>query len=80
MHMAEIVFDTARVPVKVAANALGMDAQTVRILLQQGLVPWGMAYKRHGSRQYSYLISPKKFYEETGFLYVGQDKGDGYGK
>ena len=78
--MVEITFNTANVPVKVAAQALKMDCQTVRILLQQRIVPWGAAYKRPGSQQYSYLISPRKFFEETGFLYTGQDKGDKHGE
>lgn len=69
--MAEIIFDCANVPVSVAAQALRMDCQTVRLLLQSGAVSWGIAFKRSNSRNYSYLIYPKKFYEETGFLYKG---------
>lgn len=70
--MAEITFDCANVPVAVAAQALKVDCQTVRLLLQSGTVSWGIAYRRTPkSRQYSYLIYPKKFYEETGYLYKG---------
>ena len=64
-----ISFSTANMPVQVAARALQMDCQTVRILCQQGLVNWGKAFKRPGSRSYTYIISPKAFYEETGFLW-----------
>ncbi len=65
-------FNKANVSVAVAAKALGMDPQTVRLLLRQGLVTWGCAYKRTPqSRQFSYLISPKRFYEETGVLLGG---------
>lgn len=68
--MAEITFECANIPVAVAAKALHVDAQTVRLLLQNNLVTWGCAYRRTPkSKQYSYLIYPKKFYEETGFLY-----------
>lgn len=70
--MTDITFDCANVPVAVAAQALKMDCQTVRLLLQSGAVNWGIAYRRTpNSRQYSYLIYPKKFYEETGYLYKG---------
>ena len=62
------------VPVSVAANVLKMDAQTVRLLLQNNLVDWGIAYKRPGSRQFSYLIYAKPFYEATGFHYLEEGK------
>ena len=55
------------------AQALQMDQQTVRLMLQQGVVSWGCAYKRTPkSRQFSYLISPKRFFEETGVLIGGE--------
>lgn len=66
-------FRKANMPVSVAAKALQVDSQTVRVLLQNNLVSWGLAYKRPGSRNYSYLISPLKFYQETGFLWEGND-------
>ena len=70
--MTDVTFDCANVPVAVAAQALQMDCQTVRLLLQSGAVNRGIAYRRTPkSRQYSYLIYPKKFYEETGYLYKG---------
>lgn len=70
--MSEPIFECANIPVAVAAKALKVDAQTVRLLLQSEVVNWGCAYHRTPkSRQYSYLIYPKKFYEETGFLYKG---------
>lgn len=75
--MTDITFDCANVPVAVAAQALKMDCQTVRLLLQSGAVNWGIAYRRTPkSRQYSYLIYPKKFYEETGYLYKGVQEYD----
>ncbi len=70
--MAEVTFNCANIPVAVAARALKMDSQTVRLLLQSGAVSWGIAYHRTPkSRQYSYLIYPKKFFEETGYFYEG---------
>lgn len=66
-------FKKANMPVAVAAKALQVDSQTVRVLLQNGLVSWGTAFRHPGSRNYSYLISPLKFYQETGFLWEGND-------
>lgn len=65
-------FTKANLKISEVARALHVDQQTVRLMLQQGVVPWGCAYKRTPkSRQYSYLISPKKFFEETGVLIGG---------
>ena len=61
--------DCGNIPVAVAAKVLKMDNQTVRLLLQNGLVNWGIAYKRPGSRQFSYIIYAKQFYEATWFQY-----------
>lgn len=69
---AEPTFTCARITVAEAARALKMDCQTVRLLLQNGLVNWGIAYKRGNSRQYSYLIYPKLFYEATGYICKGE--------
>lgn len=55
-----------RISVSTAARVLKMDTQTVRLLLRQGEVPWGVAYKRPGSNQYSYLIYAEPFRQLTG--------------
>lgn len=60
-----------RISVSTAASVLKMDAQTVRLLLRQGEVPWGTAFKRPGSTQYSYLIYAEPFKRLTGY------QGDG---
>lgn len=67
--MSIITFETANIPISVAAEALKMDCQTVRLLLQNNLVDWGIAFKRGSSKKFTYLIYPKKFYEKTGFAY-----------
>ncbi|MCM1325248.1 MAG: hypothetical protein NC094_01360 [Bacteroidales bacterium] len=73
--MNEPIFECANIPVAVAAKALKVDAQTVRLLLQSGAVDWGIAYRRKNkSKQFSYLIYPKLFYETTGYIYQ-PDKG-----
>lgn len=61
--------DRGNVPVAVAAKVLKMDNQTVRLLLQNNIVNWGIAFKKTGSRNYSYIIYAKQFYEATGFQY-----------
>lgn len=71
--MNELVFNKANMPVSVAAKALGVDQQTVRLLLQNNLVDWGIAYKRGKSQKYSYIIYPKRFYEVTGYYYNGEE-------
>lgn len=67
--MENIEFENVNIPVAVAAKALNMDCQTVRLLLQNNLVDWGIAFKRNNSKQYTYVIYAKKFYEATGFVY-----------
>lgn len=61
--------ERGNVPVAVAAKVLKMDNQTVRLLLQNNIVNWGVAFKNPGSRQFSYIIYAKQFYEATGFQY-----------
>ena len=74
--MTEPIFECANIPVSVASSVLHVDAQTVRLLLQNNVVDWGIAYKRGNSKQYSYLIYPKKFYETTGYIYKGGIEND----
>lgn len=69
MNKIPQTFHHANMPVRIAAKALNMDQQTVRVMIQMGIVPWGRAYKLPESKRYSYLISPKSFYEATGFLW-----------
>lgn len=62
---------SGRISVSTAAKVLKMDAQTVRILLRQGNVPWGTAFKKPGSTQYSYLIYSEPFKQLTGYREAG---------
>lgn len=64
-----LVFKKARMPIKIAADALGMDCQTIRVMIQLGVTDWGKCWKSPGSKHYQYLISPAKFFEETGYLW-----------
>ena len=46
------------------AAALGVSAQTVRVGLQKGLFPFGVAFKiKDENKNYAYVIYPKKFKE-----------------
>lgn len=55
------------IPVAIAARVLKMDCQTLRLLLQNKMVDFGIAYKRPGSKQYSYLVYAEPFYKLTGY-------------
>ena len=52
------------VPVKDAAELLGMSAQFVRIGLQRGILPFGSAVKL--STRWTYYVSPARLYEYAG--------------
>lgn len=56
----------ARLDVAEVATAMGVDKQTVRLMIQEKIVPWGRCWKRPGSTRYSYDISPRLFFEYTG--------------
>lgn len=62
-------FSGANIPVTTAAKIMKKDQQFVRQGLIKGLLPIGTAYKKEGSNQYDYYISPKLFYEYTGYFY-----------
>ncbi len=52
----------------------GLPDRTTTIA--NNLVDWGIAFKRGNSKQFTYLIYPKKFYETTGFCYQGGVSGE----
>ena len=58
------------VTVNEAAKIMGKTPQFIRIGLQRGLLPIGVAYKTDSTNeQYDYYISPKLLYDFTGHLY-----------
>lgn len=67
MGRTEIKQRSGTVPIAVAAEVLGMDKQTLRMLLQEKLVDFGIAFKKPGSSQHSYLIFAVPFYNLTGY-------------
>lgn len=53
--------------VKEVAELLGTTEQTIRVGLQQGVFPFGVAFKRSKSgKNYTYVIYPKKVKEYIG--------------
>lgn len=80
--METIEFATGSVPVSVAAHVFGKDATWVRAGIIAGWLPIGVA-TRDGEKitdvsqmdsklgRINFYISPKKLYEETGYLWDG---------
>lgn len=50
-----------KLPVNVAAKRMGIDAHDLRLALRQGAFPFGVAYKKPNSSQYSYYINKAQF-------------------
>lgn len=73
MQNQVFTFTGENIPVTTAAKIMRKDQQFVRQGLIKGLLPIGAAYKKEGSNQYDYYISPKLFYEYTGHLYKDED-------
>jgi len=80
--MLEVSFPIGSVPVQVAAKVYGKDATWVRAGIIAGWLPIGVA-TRDGDKitevdkmdsrlgRINFYISPKKLYEETGYLWDG---------
>lgn len=78
-------FINGSVPVAVAARVYGKDATWVRAGIIAGWLPIGTA-TRNGKQitrvddinskygRINYSISPKKLYEETGYMWKGEKK------
>jgi len=82
-------FGTGSVPVAVAAKVFGKDAYWVRAGIIEGWLPIGTAIRdgkevtsiKEMDSKYgriNYYISPKKLYEETGYVWKGVCHGDDY--
>ena len=68
-------FDGGNIPVAEAAKIMKKDQQFIRQGMIQGILPIGTVFKKEGSNQYDYYISPKLFWEYTGYVYKkNQDK------
>lgn len=81
--MEDVIFAPGSVPVAVAARIYGKDATWVRTGLITGYLQIGTA-TRNGNvittisqmnskyGRINYYISPKKLYEETGYIWKGE--------
>jgi len=58
--------DNSVLTVAQVAAVLHRDNQTIRYLLDNKLVSWGMSFRKRGSKRKSYIIYKDKFQEETG--------------
>ena len=67
-------FSGENVPVSVVARVMKKDQQFVRQGIVQGLLKFGVAFKKDGSSQYDYYISPMKLWQETGYVYRGGER------
>lgn len=81
--MEEIVFSPGSVPVAVAARVYGKDATWIRAGIITGYLEIGTATRQgkvistidqmNGKfGRINYYISPKKLYEETGYIWKGE--------
>lgn len=81
--MEDVIFAPGSVPVAVAARIYGKDATWVRAGLITGYLQIGAATRNGNvittisqmSSKYgriNYYISPKKLYEETGYIWKGE--------
>lgn len=52
--------------VEQVAMILGRDRQTIRYLIDNGLVGYGISWLRKGNKRKTYLIYKDKFMQETG--------------
>ena len=64
-----IQFSGNNVPISEVAKIMKKDKQFVRIGIQEKWLQIGVAYRKEGSSEYSYYVSPKKLYEYTGYIY-----------
>lgn len=77
--MDEIIFGSGSVPVSVVAKVYGKDPNWIRTGIINGWLPIGVATRngkpvtQQGSKygRINYYISPKKLWEETGYIWKG---------
>ena len=68
--------DKQKITVKEAAKIMGKHEMFIRIGLQNGTLPFGVAEKMPNKTKYSYHISPKLFFEYIGTTGLQDKSGD----
>ena len=71
---SNLVQENIRIPVKEAARIMGKDYQFVRIGIIGGFLPIGTGFKMPDSNSYTFYISPRLFWEYTGYVSRGKTK------
>lgn len=61
------------IPVEIAASIINKDGMFIREAMKLGIIDIGTTFKKEGSNQYDFFISPLKFYLYTGYVYKGYD-------
>ena len=61
-------FTGRNVKITEIAKATGKDPNYIRVVLQQGFLKFGTAFKFEGSSEYNYYCPDKKVWEETGYF------------
>ena len=69
MKEAIVRFSGKNIPVTAVAKIMGKGQQFVRQAMIEGLLPIGVAFRKKGSSQYDFYISPKLLYDFTGFFF-----------
>lgn len=83
--MEELKFSTGSVPIAVVAKVYGKDPNWVRSGIIFGWLPIGTATRKgHTIKsveemnskygRINYYVSPKKLYEETGYIWKGEKR------
>ena len=75
--MNEVKFADGSVPVAVAARVYGKEAHWVRAGIIVGWLPIGTKTIKEMDSRYgriNYYISPKKLYEDTGYIWKGEKR------
>lgn len=62
------VFTQGSISVEEASKIMGKNKEFVRNGLIQSRLPFGSAIKQEDSSRYQFYISPKKFWEYTGYV------------
>lgn len=74
-------FAASPVPMKVAEKVLNMDSAQIRNRMEAGTLDIGIIFpskKKRGTRSYrNAYISPKKFWEVTGYVWRGNSEEEG---
>lgn len=65
-------FAKGGVPIPVVAEVYGKDAMWVRQGIEDGWLPIGYANKTEGAKRRNFYISPKKLWEDTGYIWQGE--------